>query len=472
MWTGRDRQRLLLGWGLLGWSLLGWGLLGWGLLGCERPTDGWRTGPRPKTTGAPTVVTIATTVGDAGRRVEVARYETRYRYPVLEELRKRDRDWQAQQDEETGQIRKAQKEKKEQDRLAQKVLQSSLPEAGRPRSLDDFTQVFHHPPISQFMTGTCWAFATTSLLESEVFRLTKRKIKLSQMATVYWEYLAKADRFVSERGDSQLGPGSQPNAVTRMWKSHGAWPLAAYRGVPGDDPRHDHQRLAREVTGLLSAAQDKGLWNEGAVRSLVEVLLDQHLGRPPASFEFEGTKTTPTAFLKDVLKIEPEDYVSTMSTLAVPFFTTAEFDVPDNWWRDDSYHNVPLEMFYQAIKDALRAGYSLTIALDVSEPGKDPMADVMFVPDYDIPPGRIDQLAREYRFAHRITTDDHGVHLVGYAEHDGHDWFLAKDSGRSSRRGKHVGYYFIRDDYVRLKVLTFTVHRDAVKGLLAKFGPE
>jgi len=91
------------------------------------------------------------------------------------------------------------------------------------------------------------------------------------------------------------------------------------------------------------------------------------------------------------------------------------------------------------------------------------------VPDYDIPPHRIDQLAREYRFAHRITTDDHGVHLVGLTKHDGHDWFLAKDSGRSSRRGKHVGYYFIRDDYVRLKVLTFTVHRDGVKDLLGQF---
>ncbi|MBW2454508.1 MAG: peptidase C1, partial [Deltaproteobacteria bacterium] len=196
------------------------------------------------------------------------------------------------------------------------------------------------------------------------------------------------------------------------------------------------------------------------------------LGAPPASFDFEGKTVTPTAFVKEVLKIEPDHYVSVMSTLAVPFHSRAPFDVPDNWWKDASYHNVPLDEFYGALKATLQAGFSLTVALDTSEPGKDPLGEVMFVPDYDIPPHRINQLAREYRFAHRITTDDHGVHLVGLAEHDGHDWFLAKDSGRSSRRGKHAGYYFIRDDYVRLKVLTFTVHRDAVKSLLAKFGPE
>ena len=68
-----------------------------------------------------------------------------------------------------------------------------------------------------------------------------------------------------------------------------------------------------------------------------------------------------------------------------------------------------------------------------------------------------------------MTTDDHGVHVVGFTEHDGHDWFLVKDSGRSARRGKHEGYYFVRGDYIRLKVMAFAVHRDAVKDLLARF---
>ncbi len=68
-----------------------------------------------------------------------------------------------------------------------------------------------------------------------------------------------------------------------------------------------------------------------------------------------------------------------------------------------------------------------------------------------------------------VGANDHGIHLVGHTELGGHDWFLIKDSGRSSRRGNHKGYYFMRGDFVRLKMLTISVHRDAVSELLAKF---
>ena len=59
---------------------------------------------------------------------------------------------------------------------------------------------------------------------------------------------------------------------------------------------------------------------------------------------------------------------------------------------------------------------------------------------------------------------------MGHTRLDGHDWFLIKDSNRSSRHGEFEGYYFYRDDYVRLKMLTFTVHKDAIADILAKVG--
>jgi bleomycin hydrolase len=173
--------------------------------------------------------------------------------------------------------------------------------------------------------------------------------------------------------------------------------------------------------------------------------------------------------VKDTLRVNPDDYVSFMSTLEVPFHTVAVLDVPDNWWRSREYHNVPLEEFYAGIKGALEKGYTVAVGGDVSEPGKDGVNDVLFVPPYDIPSRYIDQLAREYRIDNKSTWDDHGVHVVGYAHLADHDWFLIKDSGRSARRGKVEGYYFMRDDYLRLKMLTFFVHKDAVADLLAKF---
>lgn len=416
------------------------------------------------------VVEITAPAVKGGEGVTVARYETRFHDPILEELRDGDKEWQAQQDEETGKIKKGHKEKKEKERLDKKVLKSSLPPDQVPASLEAFKKVFHHPPVAQYYTGTCWSFATTSLMESEVKRITGKEVKLAEMSTVYWEYMAKASGFVKERGESLFSEGSQANALTRAWKEHGAWPLVeAYPGYAGEDDRHDHQRMVREMKAVLDSVEDQGLWDEPSTLSMLQVILDREIGRPPDSFVFEGGTISPVEFMNEVLKINPDDYVAFISTLSLPFYTQGEYKVPDNWWHDESYYNVPLDEFYAALKGAIKSGYSLVIAVDYSEPGKDGENDVMFIPDYDIPAEGIDQVAREYRIAHEVTTDDHGVHLAGYTEHAGHDWFLVKDSARSSRRGKYKGYYFIRDDYIRLKVLSFTVHKDAVTDLLARF---
>ncbi len=416
-----------------------------------------------------TVVEIRAPAQEGGKDVTSARYGTRFRDPVLEEIRERDEKWKDDQSEKTGEIRKRQEEEKERKRLEEKVLKSSLPADQVPASPAVFTQVGHLPPVAQYYTGTCWSYATTSMLESEVERIAGRKIGISEMAAVYHEYLAKAARVVQERGESYFSEGSQANAVLRAWAEHGAWPLAAFPGSKGEDERHDHIRMFRELEAVLDSLRSHDLWDEQAALAMLRVILDRHLGRPPEEFEFEGKEYTPQAFMRRVLKIDPGDYVGLMSTLSVPFYTRGEFEVPDNWWHDKSYYNVPLDEFYAAIEGAIEKGYSLVIAVDVSEPGKDGVNDAMFVPSYDIPGRYIDQLAREYRITSGATTDDHGVHLVGHAEHAGHNWFLVKDSGRSSRRGKHQGYYFVRDDYVRLKVLTITVHRDAVADLLKKF---
>jgi hypothetical protein len=94
--------------------------------------------------------------------------------------------------------------------------------------------------------------------------------------------------------------------------------------------------------------------------------------------------------------------------------------------------------------------------------------DVAVVPTFDIPGEYIDQSAREFRFDNGSTGDDHGIHVVGHMRLDGHDWFLIKDSNRSSRHGRWEGYYFYRDDYVRLKMLTYTVHKDDAADILAR----
>ena len=89
--------------------------------------------------------------------------------------------------------------------------------------------------------------------------------------------------------------------------------------------------------------------------------------------------------------------------------------------------------------------------------------------EINIPSEFIDEHARQFRFSNGTTTDDHAIHLIGYKIDDnGEWWFLIKDSGSGSRNGNFPGYYFYHEDYVKLKMMTFTIHKDAVKETLKK----
>jgi bleomycin hydrolase len=389
---------------------------------------------------------------------------------VLEKIKEKNKKWTEERDKQTEAIRARQKGAKEKREKETRVLRASLPEGESPSGVDVFCTQFHFEPQAQYMTGTCWAFAATSFLESEVFRMKGKKVKLSEMHSVYWEYVEKARRFVRERGDSVFAEGSQHNAVTRMLQLAGAVPLEAYRGCLSEDGIHDHSRMIEEMDAFLHFVKEKDLWDEEWVVQVIRSLLDRTMGPPPQEFKFEGKKYTPKSFAEKVLGVVPDDYVQFVSTMKHPFHASVEFEVPDNWWHDASYLNVPLDEFYAVVIDSVRKGFTVAIGGDVSEPGKDYPHGTAFVPSFDIPAQFISQEAREYRMEMGATGDDHGVHLVGHKEMGERAWFLIKDSGRSARHGPNPGYYFFRDDFIRLKMLSVMVHKEAVKDLLDKLG--
>lgn len=339
----------------------------------------------------------------------------------------------------------------------------------RPSSLADFQQVFHQPPIRQYRTGTCWSFATTSFLESELKRLGRGEFKLSEMYTVYWEYVEKVRRFIREKGNSFLGEGSEHNAVIARMKQYGAVPESAYTGLLPGKTEHDHSGLFAEINNYLEFCKKNEYWDEEKAVAYTKLILNKYLGEPPSVIEVNGQKMTPKEYLEKVLQLPLDDYVCFMSFKYLPFYTKGEYRAPDNWWHSQDYYNVPLDEFYQAIVNALKNGYSVALGGDVSEPGINGEEGLAIIPTFDILPSLIDQDSREFRFYNSTSTDDHAIHAVGIAEKGDHTWFLIKDSGASAHRGPYKGYLFFRDDFVRLKMLTFMVHKDAVADLLKKF---
>lgn len=332
---------------------------------------------------------------------------------------------------------------------------------------------WHSKPVSQGATNTCWCFSTTSFLESEVYRLNKMEVRLSEMYTVYWEYIEKARRFVRERGNSAFAEGSEANAVTRMWKMHGIVPLEAYTGLPEGRKFHNHVEMFTELKSYLNSLKESSSWNEKAALETVRSIMNHYMGVPPEEILVNGKKITPLQYMTEVIKINPDDYVDILSYTQEPFYKQVEYKVPDNWWHSDIYYNVPLDVYMTALRGAVRKGFTVSIGGDVSEPGLDRSTQCAVIPDFDIPSEWINDDARQFRFSNQTTTDDHGMHLVGYYEKDGKDWYLIKDSGSGSKNNDpeapEFGYYFFSEDYVKLKMMDFMVHRDAVKDILKKF---
>jgi bleomycin hydrolase len=364
-------------------------------------------------------------------------------------------------------------EKKDEAPKPNRVFKIDLAGYDMPTSVDQFTKLWANDPVSQGNTGTCWCFSATSYLESEIYRLTKQQIKLSEMYTVYWEYVEKARRFVRERGNSAFGEGSEGNAVIRIWKQYGIVPLIAYNGLKAGQTYHTHEAMFSEMDNYLKSVKANNAWNEDLILATIKSILNNYLGVPPTKVNVDGKEVTPQDYLKNVVKINLNDYVDVMSLLQKPYWEQCEYEVTDNWWHSADYYNVPLDTYMDIIKKAIKAGYTFLVGGDVSEAGLVSQSQVAVVPSFDIPSEYIDESARQFRFSNGTTGDDHGLHVIGYFEKNGKTWFLLKDSGSGSRnvgqQSKNFGYYFFHEDYLKLKMMDIMIHKDLFNDYIAKF---
>lgn len=410
-----------------------------------------------------TVLSSITAADDPTRR-DSAVYVDKVRIAVIEEMKKeneRQAEEARREADETRARLAAQRKRPERE------LRPDISGLDKPRTLDEFGRIWHQPPQAQYLTGTCWAFAGTSFAESEIRRRYDRTVKLSEMWSVYWEWVEKARAWAAQRGALDIGEGSQPHVVLELWARHGVVPHEAYRGVLEADGRHDHAALSSRLNALFAWLGENEIYDEDLVEKLVRQLLDETMGVVPSSFVVADVTYTPASFRDAFVQLSPQDYVGVISILREPFWKPALFDAPDNWRRESTYVNVPLGVFVETLRRALGSGYGAALSIDTSEPGMIGVDDVAIIPSWDIPAAFIDQAAREFRLASGATSDDHSVHAVGSIARGDTEWWLIKDSNRTSRLGSLEGYMMLRRDYVQLKVLSAYVAREAIAPILA-----
>src|SRR5215475_12474880 len=130
---------------------------------------------------------------------------------------------------------------------------------------------------NQAMTGTCWCFATTSLVEREEIRKENKEIDLSEMFTVRIMYIEKAKNYILRGGKAQFGEGGLGHDEIRAVANYGAIPLASYTGLLDGEKSYNHQKLFSELHRYLDSVLRKepisNNWMDGYVR-----ILDENLG--------------------------------------------------------------------------------------------------------------------------------------------------------------------------------------------------
>jgi len=337
---------------------------------------------------------------------------------------------------------------------------------------------------SQGRTGTCWCFATTSFLETELIRMGKGEFDLSEMFFIRNAFETKALNYVRFHGKTNFGQGGQAHDVLNEIAENGIVPESVYSGKVYGQEKHNHSEQTFVLKGMLDGVI-KGRKPTPVWENAYNLVLDAYLGEVPASFTFEGKTYIPESFTK-YLGINPDDYIELTSYSHNPYYESFVLEMPDNW-SYDGYYNLPVDDLIEVMKKAITEGYSVAWDGDMSDKGFSHKNGVAIVPEDDwenmsdevkdsvfVKPGKEKQITQEMRqeaFANYTVTDDHLMHLTGMAkDKNGTYYFLTKNSW-GPESNDFGGYLYMSESFVRLHTMAFMIHKDALpKDIKEKLG--
>ena len=376
---------------------------------------------------------------------------------------------------------------------------SSLSTFAQGYQFTDVVKVPATPVKNQASTGTCWCFATTSFMESELLRMGKGTYDLSEMFIVRQKYMNQLQDNYLRRGDGNIGQGSLSHTFMNAYRQVGIVPEEVYTGINYDSERHNHSEMVRYLHALADVAV-KTKARSPEYYKLVDNLFDTYLGKLPEKFTYKGKEYTPKTFAES-LGLDMDDYIELTSFTHHPYYVKFDVEVPDNWEHSLMY-NLPLDEMMETVDYALKNGYTVCWDGDVSEKGfsftngvainpevkkvedlsntdrarfeklgeKERLEEV-FKFERPYPEINVTPEVRQAGFESFVTTDDHLMHLTGITkDQDGTKYYITKNSWGTDRN-KFGGYLNMSESFVRAKTIYVMVHKDAIpKAIKAKLG--
>jgi bleomycin hydrolase len=372
--------------------------------------------------------------------------------------------------------------------FAQDILVNSLKVNASDKSKESFkfTDVINLANTSvknQGSSGTCWSYSGNSFLESEMIRIGKQPVEISQIFTARNAYVEKGKNYVRMHGAVTLGDGGSLHDVTNMLKKYGAIPQEVYTGLNYGTAKNKFAEMAALTEGLLVAAvkNPNGELTPNWIKAY-EAVIDSYLGQVPQNFNYKGKNYTPQSFAKEVVGLNPDEYIEFSSYSNVPYYTKTMLMVPDNWSFDMIY-NVRLNDMTDIIDNALKNGYTVAWATDVSEKSFSWKNGIAYVPTKKVdemtseekenmfngpkPEMEITEEVRQKAFDNYQTTDDHGMHIVGVSkDQDGKEYYIVKNSWGATNDYK--GYLYVTKNFIKYKSTALMVNKAAIPAAIAK----
>lgn len=342
-----------------------------------------------------------------------------------------------------------------------------------------FTEVVNLANTSvkdQGSSGTCWSYSGNSFLESEMIRMGREPIEISQIYTVYYTYLEKAKNFARLHGKQAQGEGGQLHDVLTIYRQYGAVPREVYTGLPDNATRNNFS----EMSGILHSMTESLVKNKTLSphwQKAFTGIMDAYIGAPPQVFQYKGKNYTPRSWADQVVGINPDDYIGISSFDSHPYYKPFVLLIPDNW-SFESFYNVQINDLTDIIDHALHNGYTVAWATDVSEKYFSWKNGVAYVPTKDFNEMSKEEQAdmfngpkeeptitpakRQAAFDNYTTTDDHGMHIVGISkDQNGKEYYLVKNSWGETN--DYSGYMYATKEFVKYKTISILLHKDAVQ---------
>lgn len=354
------------------------------------------------------------------------------------------------------------------------------------------------PVKDQQRTGTCWSFAATSFIETELLRMGYGEVDLSEMYFVRHAYEHKGLRYFRFHGKVNYGEGGQAHDVINVIKEFGMVPEKTYMALNYGSENHIHAEMAASLKGILDAViKNKNRKVTPVWFDSYKAMLDTYLGKEPVNFKAGGRNYLTAKEFSASTEFNPDDYIEITSYSHHPYYSKVVLEIPDNW-SHDLYYNLPLDEMMEVMDYALSNGYSVCWDGDVSEKGFSHRNGLMINPETKIkdisgserlkwekmsaeerkkqmynfsepvPEVKVNQENRQAAYNNYKATDDHLMHAVGLAkDKNGTKYYLIKNSWNSDSNNMG-GYLYMSESYARMNTVAFMIHKDALPKSIAK----